>query len=71
MAKKNNAKAFVVAAIRGLNFREKPDGHIKAVLPDGEVVKVIEHGEVWSKIRVNKATGYVMTQYLQEVGNDA
>lgn len=71
MAKKTDAKAFLVAALHGLNLREKPKGNIKAVLPDGEMVKVIEHGEVWSKIRVRKITGYVMTEYLREVDGDA
>lgn len=71
MAKKIDAKAFIVAALHGLNLREKPKGNIKAVLPDGEVVRVIEHGEKWSKIKAKRLTGWVMTEYLREVDGDA
>ena len=49
-----------------VNMRTKPSTNAALVdrVPVGEEVEVLSHGDDWCKIRWNKETGYMMTQFL-------
>ena len=52
-----------------LNFRKQPDTNADSYgrIPDGTVVTVVEDLGGWSKIQYDGKTGYVVSQYLEEI----
>lgn len=60
-------KAKVVGG--ALNMRAEPSTSAARIcqIPDGEIVTVTEDLAGWSKVIWQEKTGYVMTQYLEEV----
>lgn len=49
-----------------LNFRNEPntDADVISVLAQGDQLKVVEDGAEWTKVKVGRKTGYVMTQFI-------
>jgi uncharacterized protein YgiM (DUF1202 family) len=55
-----------------VNLRGEPNtnGLIITVVPSGTLVNVIEENEGWSKVSLNKDTGYIYSSYLKTFNPD-
>ena len=58
-----------VSADSYLNLRETPDARsaVLAVLTEGMPVRVLEEGATWTKVRYEKHTGWLGSQYIEIV----
>lgn len=63
-------KQYKVSADGGLNLRNAANGStVYTTIPNGTVVNVFEISNGWAKLRYSSYTGWVSTDYLQEVAN--
>lgn len=67
--KKTMFQAKVVAKSGNtVNFRATMNGEILAAIPIGTIVDVINQPtQIWSEIKFNNQTGYMMTKFLQKI----
>ena len=67
--KKTMFQAKVVAKSGNtVNFRATMNGKILAAIPIGTIVDVINQPtQIWSEIKFNNQTGYMMTEFLQKI----